>query len=450
MTNASYAGPAEMPRLDTGVSPPHPRRTGSFKNRDRIFRPLLLTGVFLSSWILLRLGSMNVTVSDIALMLCLAMVAYQGRLNLMPFGPLTPFWVAALTLMLGGLFVSSVVNGDPLRWANVAIQYTMAYLLIPILLMGQERRLTQLLPVFFVLGTTLSEAIGITATFFFTMQDTIDYLGDGFITGNQRLGSMAGQPNPNGAVIAFSLPMLIYTLIKGSMPKLLGLVCGVTLLWGLMLSASFTGFFASMTAIGVTLALIGIRHLVRLGLVLAVAAGLFFASGAPLPKAFQERVGGAVETGDISQAGTFLNRSELIAEAWGFAEGTAVIGMGVDRYRELSHHDNPVHNLYLLIWNEGGAIAFLGLVGLLAMLCIFAIGGLTRSREAGGMACAVVIVFLIYTASYPHMYSRMWVVPVVVALGVIYGRREEIAVSRRDPAAATPPPPVSTRHAPQA
>jgi O-antigen ligase len=368
----------------------------------------------------------------------------------MPFGPLTPFWVVALTLMLGGLFVSSVINGDPLRWSNVAVQYAMAYLFIPILLMGQERRITQLLPVFFVLGTTLSEAIGITATFFFTMQDTVDYLGDGFITGNQRLGSMAGQPNPNGAVIAFSMPMLIYTLIKGSMPKLLGLVCGVTLLWGLMLSASFTGFFASMTAIGITLALIGIRHLVRLGLVIAVAAGLFFASGAPLPKAFQERVGGAVETGDISQAGTFLNRSELIAEAWGFAEDTAVIGMGVDRYRELSHHDNPVHNLYLLIWNEGGAVAFLGLVGLLAMLCIFAVGGLRRSREAGGMACAVVIVFLIYTASYPHMYSRMWMVPVFTALGVIYGRRDEVAVNRRDPAAAAHPPPASNRPAPQA
>lgn len=450
MTDASCAGRAEMPGLEASASPPHPNRASSSASRDRILRPLLLIGVFWSSWNLLRLGSMNVTVSDIALMLCLAIVASQSRLNLMPFGPLTPFWVIALTLMLGGLFVSSVINGDPLRWANVAIQYVMAYLLVPILLMGQERRLTQLLPVFFVLGTTLSEAIGITSTFFFTMQDTIDYLGDGFITGNQRLGSMAGQPNPNGAVIAFSLPMLIYTLIKGSMPKLLGLACGVTLLWGLMLSASFTGFFASMTAILVTLALIGIRHLVRLGLVIAVAAGLFFASGAPLPKAFQERVGGAVETGDISQAGTFLNRSELIAEAWGFAEGTAVIGMGVDRYRELSAHDNPVHNLYLLIWNEGGAIALLGLVGMLAMLCIFAVGGLGRSREAGGMACAVVIVFLIYTASYPHMYSRMWMVPVFTVLGVIYGRRDEAALSGRGPAAATPPPSASTRRAPQA
>lgn len=451
MSDGPHAARGEVFGLGSG---PPPRRAGTSwtsESRDRILRILLLIGTFLSGWNLLRVGSMNVTVSDIALMLCLAIVATRGRLNLLPFGPLTPYWVGALTMMLGGLFVSSVINGDPLRWVNVAIQYTMAYLLIPILLMGQERRLTQMLPVFFVLGTTLSEAIGIASTFFFTMHDTVGLLGDGFITGNQRLGAMAGQPNPNGAVIAFSLPMLIYSLVKGSMPKLVGLVCGFTLLWGLMLSASFTGFFASMTAIVVTLALIGLRHVMRLGLVLVLAAGLFFASGAPLPKAFQERVGGAVETGDISQAGTFLNRSELITEAWGFAEDTAVIGMGVDRYRELSHYDNPVHNLYLLIWNEGGAVAFIGLIGLLAMLCLFAIGGLRRSREEGGMTCAIVIVFLIYTASYPHMYSRMWVVPIFIALGVIYGRQDKEAdFSNAGSVTAFPRPSRPTRHAPQA
>ena len=102
----------------------------------------------------------------------------------------------------------------------------------------------------------------------------------------------------------------------------------------------------------------GLRYVVRVALVVAVAAGLFIASGAPLPETFQERVGGAVGSGDLSQAGTFVNRSELIEEAWTFAEGNILIGMGVDRYRELSNHDNPVHNLYLLIWNEGAASPF--------------------------------------------------------------------------------------------
>lgn len=406
--------------------PAHPARTAGHADMwSRIPRLCLLVAVFFSGWTLLRVGSINLTFSDVAFLASLILIAMQGRLNAVPFGPLTPFWVAGLTMMLGGLFVSSIVNGDPMRWANVAIQYTVAYLLIPLLLMQQEQRLTRILPVMFVLGTTLSEAIGIASTFVFTFHDTVDLLGDGFITGNNRLGAMAGQPNPNGAVIAFSLPMLVYSVFKGTMPWLAGLVCGIILLWGLMLSASFTGFSASVLALTITLAVMGLRYLARVALVVAVAVGLFVASGAPLPETFQERVGGAVGSGDINQAGTFVNRSELIDEAWKFAEGTTFIGMGVDRYRELSHHDNPVHNLYLLIWNEGGSIAFAGLIVLLALLCILAAGGLRRGRAEGAMACAVVIVFLIYTASYPHMYSRMWLMPIMVALSVIYTRRDE-------------------------
>ena len=213
----------------------------------------LLISVFFSGWTLLRVGSINLTFSDVAFLASLVLVAMQGRLNVVPFGPLTPFWVAGLTMMLGGLFVRSIVNGDPMRWANVAIQYIVAYLFIPLLLMQQEERLTRILPVMFVLGTTLSEAIGIASTFVFTFHDTVDLLGDGFITGNNRLGAMAGQPNPNGAVIAFSLPMLVYSVFKGTMPWLGGLACGIILLWGLMLSASFTGFSASVLAMTITL-----------------------------------------------------------------------------------------------------------------------------------------------------------------------------------------------------
>lgn len=395
---------------------------------DRIARHSLLAAVFLSGWSLLRVGQINLTFSDVFFLLSFAISGARGRLSATPFRSLTPFWLIGLVMMLGGLFVGSVVNGDPLRWVNIALQYTVAFLFIPVLLMQQDERTTRIAPLVFVLGTALSETIGITATFFLTFHDTVHWLGDGFITGNDRLGAMAGQPNPNGAVVAFSLPMLLFSVRQRLISGLGGLCCLILLLWGLMLSASFTGFSASLLAIFTALLLMGARYILRLGFVAAVAAGLFFASGAPLPKAFQERVGNAVESGDLNQAGTFINRAQLIEEAWGFAEENTMIGMGVDRYREISAYDNPVHNLYLLIWNEGGAIAFCGLMFLLALLCLLAASGLRLHRERGAMAVAVVLVFLIYTMSYPHMYSRMWVMPVMVALATLYApRRNEKA-----------------------
>ncbi len=390
---------------------------------DRLAQGALIVGVFLSGWSLLRVGQMNLTVSDIAVLASFCIIVAQGQLRLTPFGPLTPYWIAGLTMMLGGLFVSSVINGDPLRWANIASQYMVAFLLIPILLLQQDQRMTRIMPVAFVLGTALSETIGIIATFFLTYHDTLAILGDGFITGNDRLGAMAGQPNPNGAVVAFSLPMLIYALRHGTIPRWLGLVCWLVLVWGLMLSASFTGFFATIVAVLSTLMLMGLRYVVRLALAGLVAASLFIASGAPLPKAFQQRVGTAVESGDIQAAGTFVNRAELIQEAWRMAEGNTLIGLGVDRYREVSAYDNPVHDLYLLIWNEGGCVAFIGLMTLLCLLVVLAAQGLRDRRDESAMACAVVMVFLIYTASYPHMYSRMWVMPVMIALATIHATR---------------------------
>lgn len=416
-SSAAHAFPTDEDRAGPAIFTSHDNIW------DTVARYALLTAIFLSGWGLLRLGPINLTFSDAAFLLSFVITCMRGRLSATPFGALTPFWLTGLVMMLGGLFVGSVINGDPLRWVNIALQYTVAFLFIPILLLQQDERTARIAPLMFALGITLSEALGITATFFFTFNDTVHWLGDGFITGNGRLGSMAAQPNPNGAVVAFALPMMLFSMRQRLISVPGAAACIILLLWGLMLSASFTGFAASLLAILTTLLIVGARYVVRLGVVAAVAVGLFVASGAPLPKAFQERVGNAVESGDLNQAGTFINRSQLMEEAWGFAEDHTVIGMGVDRYREISAHDNPVHNLYLLIWNEGGAIAFFGLITLLTLICLLAAGGLRISRDRGAMAAAVVLVFLIYTMSYPHMYSRMWVMPVMVALAATYVQR---------------------------
>ncbi|MEW9857032.1 O-antigen ligase family protein [Novosphingobium sp. M1R2S20] len=389
----------------------------------RIGSFLLAGAVFFSTWNLARVGTINFTLTDALLLCSLMILLAQGRVTATPFGSLTPFWVGGLLMMLSGLFVSSLVNGEPLRWLNVASQYAMAYLGVTMLMMSQDPNRTRRLCAVFVMGVTASEAIGVAASFFFTLDDVLPYFGDGFISGNGRVGAMAGEPNPNGASVAFAMPMLLYCLRERILSPIVGLCCAVILVWGLMLSASFTGFTATSLAALVTITLLGVRYLARLLLAVVIAASIFLASGAPLPSTFQERVGSAVESGDLNQAGTFVNRAELMEEAWHFAEDTAFIGMGVDQYRLVSAHDNPVHNLYLLIWNEGGIIAFAGLIAMLSMLLLLAVQGFRIRPREGAMAISVVIVFLIYTSSLPHMYSRNWAVPIMLALSTIYARR---------------------------
>ncbi|MEL7190246.1 MAG: O-antigen ligase family protein [Pseudomonadota bacterium] len=386
----------------------------------RITRFMLFAAVFLCGWSVLRIGDINLTLSDIGVTLVVCVMLVRGELNTRPFGQMTVFWISGLTLMLAGLLLSTIANGVMVRWLIVAAQYLFAFLLVPMVLMGQQTTVTKRLPTVFVLGIVVSQMIGISAILLFEPADTLALMGDGFLTGNGRVGAMTGEPNPNGAMVAFAFPMLLYCIRNRMIPTGLGLLCGAILAWGLLLSGSFTGFAASVVATGVYLAFSGFNQFAKVAMAGVVGIFLFVASGAPLPEAFENRVAGALTTGDLNEAGTFSDRADLISEAWQMADDNVLVGLGVDQYRVVSPHGAPVHELHLLIWNEGGALGFVGLLMLLLMLIAGAVSALSKSRPEGAMILAVVAVFMVYTFSIPHMYSRQWIMPVLLAMSTFF------------------------------
>ena len=155
-----------------------------------------------------------------------------------------------------------------------------------------------------------------------------------------------------------------------------------------------------------------------------VGIGLLIASGAPLPAAFEKRVGGAISSGDISEAGTFVGRVQLIKEAWHLSEETTIIGLGVDEFRNHSHTHQPVHNLYLLFFTEGGIVAFVGLLLLLGLISILPLTGMRVDRDAAALALSVSVVFMIYTMASPHIYARLSVMPVMLTLALLFTRTD--------------------------
>jgi O-antigen ligase len=398
----------------------------------RIADVLLMVGVFLSGHAVLKLGGLNLTVADVALFGAAAIYLGQRRFNLVPFGAMTPIWLLGLGAMLGGLFVSSAVNDDLLRWLDIGSQYSVAFFLVPVLLMAVDTRFAQRLVVIYVFGIVVSELVGIYSYFFLNHAQTA-WLSPGFIAPNHRIGAMAGEPNPNGATVAFALAMLLYASRKNLLTIKFVIPIALILLWGLLLSASATGALAAVIAVGTSLGLMGLGRLMKIGLIVVIAAGLYIGSGAPIPQEFQKRVGTAVVTGDVTKAGTFEGRSELIMEAWGETDKHLLVGMGADKFRDFSAYGQPVHNLHLLIWDEGGAPAYLGLLVMLGMMGILALAGLREKRKEAAMALPVVLVFLIYTMAIPHMYSRFWVLPVFLALSTIYGRATVRTVRRPSP-----------------
>ncbi len=200
------------------------------------------------------------------------------------------------------------------------------------------------------------------------------------------------------------------------MPLWLCLVGIAILTLALVLTASVTGFVSSIAAALIfALASYGWRAWKPLAaaigvLILAVAAGL------PIPVTFQERVLSAFEAGDISEAGTYGGRMALIEEAWQLSDNTHVLGMGADQFRSVSNEGAPVHNIILLIWTEGGMFALLGWAFAMGILALISVRTIKFDKAAAALALSVVLSFFIISNASTHVYARLWVVPLLIAI----------------------------------
>lgn len=401
---------------------------------ERFFRMLLVLAVFTLSWHIVRLGAVNLTASDMAFMACFAILLARGKLNPVPFGSLTNLWCLGLTLMLGSLLVSSIVTGQSARWLIVASQYLFAGLLLPMVLTSEDSGLARKCLVFYVLGVAASQVAGIGASYLLSFDEAYGIFGDSVLTGNGRIGALAGEPNWNGATVAFALPMLINAMRHRQMPALLGLPCAVALGWGLLASASFTGFSAAVMSVALMFAIASPRTFLTFGLPLIVAVGVYILAGLPLPGVFEERVGSALQSGELDKAGTFVGRASLVREAWEIANGTILLGLGVDGFRIASVHGAPVHLFPLLILTEGGILALAGVLLLIGTLFWLALRAMRIHRDDGAMALAAIVVFCIFSFAIPHMYTRLWFGPVILALAPGFSRPPRRAVRYAGPA----------------
>lgn len=381
---------------------------------------LVGVGVFLVAYIEWRPAEVLFTYSDALFVLGAVLILCGGGFRLHPFGGTTTYWLVAFVLMLLGLLVGSVINGDPIRWLIAAVQYGFGFVLLPYLLVGDsdiERRLI-LFAKLMIAGLICMEAFGI-AVYYFYDGSYQDYqkIARNFITGGQRLGAFLGQANWNAAFISMVTPFLIYLTVQKKLSLLVASVSGGILGVGLILSASFTGVISTAIVLTLFLLIAGARYAVRVLLGVVVVVGILAAAGYQPPEVFRTRVGDALETGDLNQAGTYAGRMDLIREAWTIVDDTMIVGLGVDRYRVVSAIDAPVHNMYLLLWAEGGLLALIGWLALLTIVLLTSIRALGYDRAVAALGLSVLAAFIIFSTASPHMYARVWLVPLVLAMG---------------------------------
>ena len=399
---------------------------------------LLLAAIFFSAYITWRpVPDILFTLSDSLFLIALLLRLAVGALNPQPMQSLTVPWLFGLFLLLSGLLVGSLVNDTPMRWMIVSLQYATAYALLPLVCIDVDREVMHRRCVAIVLGVVAMEGFG-ALVYWYTggSRDATMNLSHEFISGAHRLGAFMADANWNAALIAMTVPFVLYLGRLGRISPFLVTVFLAVLVTGLLLSGSFTGFVATSSATATFWVLAGGRRNWRPIAALALLGAAIFLIGAPVPAVFQARVGLALENGDIAQAGTFVGRWELMKEAWLLVDSHPLIGIGVDRYREISASKAPVHNIYLLLWAEGGLPALLGWLMMIMVPLAAALHRWRDDRAACALVMAVALPFIAFSMASPHMYARNWAVPLILATGVALAHRrvESVTPNRLLPA----------------
>jgi O-antigen ligase len=395
-------------------------------------RFLAASALFFLPYMFLRPASLLFTLSDALFLLAgVALVLGRGA-PVSPFGALTPYWYAGVGLMLGALLISSVAHSSEGRWLSVAGQYAFSLLALPAILLISDRARWLLLVRAFVAGIVVMEILtfGILYYYDWDYETLHGKFGPEFLTGMGRVTGFLGGANLHSAVLCMALPFVFYLRGSGLMSRLVfalsvGLICA-----GVFYSASFTGFVTLVLVAGLFLVVGRVRISPQFAAGVAAIAFAYIAAGAPVPGAFEKRVGGAIQDMDIEEAGTFTHRLDLMKEAWAMADESMLVGIGVDRYRTLNQLQTPVHNSYMLVWVEGG---FPALIGWVTLLLVLGFGALLIRRERpldAAVGLCVLAVFIIFSFTSAYMYARVWVAPVILALGPAFARAHQLQPMR--------------------
>lgn len=416
MTTLSRESPGSTPREPFSSPYRSRRQTAARLAPERFASPqerlvgllLPIATFFLSWWQVGRLPGLNITVCDILMLICAGALLTSRGLNAAMFGRVSAAWVSGVMLLIGGMLIGSLVHGDFLRWPVVGGQYAFALLLVPMMLTSCPRDLLERCAITYVLGVAASQVIGLILVGTLEPAMIAEYVNKDVVTGNGRLGAMTGEPNSNGAVCTFALIFLLHATMTGRLKGVAAGALALILLAGLVASASFTGAAAAMLATGLILAFSRLRTALAVALPVVLIVVAYTSAGGPVPEVFEKRVGEAIMTGDPTRAGTFMGRTVLIKEAWQMADDNLLIGLGSDGYRRSSVYGMPVHQLYLLVLNEGGVLSFMGLCLIFAAMLVKAVLVMMKNRLDGICCVAALAVFFIYTMSLPHMFGRMW------------------------------------------
>jgi O-antigen ligase len=408
----------------------------------RLEHAFAMAAIFLAGFTEWRLPEINFYLSDMLFCVSIVMLVLSGRAPRLPLHDFTWLWYVFFFVFLAFLITSSLISGSPVRGLITPGQYLFCYAITPFVLMDRGFILSIRFLKTFAVSMIVICLLGL---WFFYFTDITRVLGHNLISGSDRLASVLGNANALAGMIALTFPVVLYLWTAGQLRGLLALPGLFILGAALVASSSVSGL--ATTAFGIVVFLIasGAVGWRRMAAVAALAVGVVLLVarwGDELPPTFQRRVLDPLRSGNLEGLGTYTARMNLIQEAIGVVDQSLFLGIGADQFRTESELEAPVHNVYLLIWVEGGLPALAAWLGVLAVGFAAAVRGLsgaeTETRQAGALALSVMLLFSVISFNSAHVYARYRVVPVFLTLALVLGARAEERI-RSAPSVPVPP-----------
>jgi O-antigen ligase len=391
-------------------------------NLQSLEHGLLYLGVALCPFALVRFGELFFTLSDFIFCISLGLLIISGRIRAMPLAEATPIWLLGFLMLFSGVMLGSALNGDVVRGLIVSGQYLFAYMALLLLIVRSNSEVMHKLALVFVFTILVVDIHGI-LTFYFV--GYVPTTGKSIVTGGKRLATALRNPNLAASINALTLPLLYYLWSAGRIRTITAIPMLVVISTTVVLTSSNSGLASNLICSAVfALIVMNGKLMLRLMLATALVVVTFMSVGGTeiLPKTFQNRVLSAFVTGDISEAGTFESRTELMKEAVSMISdrGIVVFGLGADQFREYSVQNAPVHNLYLLLWVEGGIVTLAGwlMFSIAGAQIGLALWRLRAARPVIALIASIVVTFLFIAAFNAHMYARYWTVPLLITYGL--------------------------------
>lgn len=382
---------------------------------QEIERLLVIAAVFLSPMTYLRTDIVFFTLSDLVASAAFVVMIANRRVPLRPFADMTSFWLFSVLLLCSGLIAGSLLNGDPLTGAVGVIQYVFSFVCIPLLLLGRPARETMFLCKVMAFSLVFVMLHGVLYSVF-SPDDAR------FFSRNGRLTGLIERENGVGLLAGVGIVYVTWLYFISQISGIVFLALVAPVAYGLLLSASNSGFIVAVVGIfGISFFHGSAKHILAfIGIGALALAALFLFGQYFLPEVFQERVYGALTTGDSSEAGTFDGRLLLIQEAIYLIDRSIWLGVGVDQHRLISQYGAPVHNTYLLLFSEGGLVSLLGFVCLLLTLAFVGWRSFCNpeTRWSGVLMFTILLMFAVALNGVTHVYGRFLSVPLLLPAAI--------------------------------